>query len=355
MRPSALLTIAIAIGVVAGTTALLSRENPDRPVAADTTQALPGSATKPAPGGSTQASTGQNAAAAPQESPLAFMLANVASDYRHAIRYPEWSTPLSPSQARAYQGNNYHPVALPLGDTGHFTVTLEKYRFTRDEPILVAASISGPQIVDDTLSATLEAIGTRDAVTSTTLSRADGLGSFAGVLDSDHAPGEYRLIVSARVDGRIIRHASTLTIEPDLGEFKGLDDPFVRNNNLVIPVRFKAREGGFYALAAQLYHGQTPIAQLSTEQRLDGGTGRIELRAHGTVLAHRDVDGHLELRHLHLRQLPARPGDRTHHAFGPDAGYEFAPPDLGSLRDEPVVTPESEQRAELLQRLADKF
>src|SRR5699024_6057613 len=100
---------------------------------------------------------------------------------------------------------------------------------------------------------------------------------------------------------------------------------------------------------------QKPIAQLQAEQRLDMGSDTINLKAHGTVLANRHIEGKLSLRHLQLRQLPARPGDRTSYAYGPDDGYSFSPPNLNSLRDTPVVNPESEQRAALLRQLADKL
>ncbi|MBC7183816.1 MAG: hypothetical protein H5U30_09645, partial [Marinobacter sp.] len=112
---------------------------------------------------------------------------------------------------------------------------------------------------------------------------------------------------------------------------------------------------GFYALSAQLYAGQRPVAQLQTEQRLDGTSDTIKLKAHGTVLANETEAGQLQLKHIQIRQLPAKPGDRTNYGFGPDKGYEFAPPDLDDLTDTPVVDPESEQRAALLRQLADKF
>ena len=63
----------------------------------------------------------------------------------------------------------------------------------------------------------------------------------------------------------------------------------------------------------------------------------------------------LELRNLQIRRLPASPGDRTDYGYGPDDGYSFSPPDLDGLTDSPAGDPESEQRAALLQRLADKF
>ena len=224
----------------------------------------------------------------PSDNALGFMLASVADQYAEATRYPAWSVPLSPEQARAYRGNHYEPVSLPLEGNGQFTVTLEKYRFTEGEQILVAAAIQSPQVVDRSLSATLERPESRDAVASTTLEQAGSPGYFEGVL-------------------------------------------------------------------AQLYVGQRPVAQLQVEKRLDSTSDTINLRAHGTVLANQTVDGQLQLKNLQIRQLPARPGDRTNYAFGPDEGYSFTPPDLESLTDTPAVDPESEQRAVLLRQLADKF
>ncbi|MBW4933443.1 hypothetical protein [Marinobacter sp. F4206] len=300
----------------------------------------------------------ETAALAPQQpsdNALGFMLTKVADQYTQNARYPSWSIPLSPAQAEGYRGNRFHPVNLPLGSDGHFTVTLERYRFTKGESILVVASIQGPQVVGDTLQATLEEPLARKAVASTRLKTSDSPGYYEGSLESDEEPGEYRLIVEAQVDGKPVRHVSTLTIEPYLGEFEGLGDTYLNDNNLVIPVHFSPEQPGFYALSAQLYAGQTPIAQLQSEQRLDIGADTIALKAHGTVLANRDIEGELEIRNLQIRQLPAKPGERTNYAFGPEDGYAFSPPDLRDLRDAPAADPESEQRAALLRQLADKF
>ncbi|MBU2955571.1 hypothetical protein [Marinobacter sp. F3R08] len=291
----------------------------------------------------------------PPDNALGFMLASVAHQYAETTRYPPWSVPLSAQQANAYGGNNYQPVSLPLEGNGHFTVTLEKYRFTKGEKILVAAAIQGSQVVDRSLSATLEKPDSRDSVDSTKLEESGSPGYFEGLLSADESPGEYRLIVEARIDGKPVRHASTLTIEPYLGEFDGLGDTRISNNNLVIPVRFSPETSGFYALSAQLYIGQNPVAQLQMDKELNSTSDTINLKAHGTVLANHVVDGQLQLKNLQIRQLPDKPGDRTNYAFGPDEGYAFTPPDLDSLSDTPAVNPESEQRAALLRQLADKF
>lgn len=358
MPTKALITLLMVTACVLGTGFLLSTENRFQfdwlagsvdPLLAPPSESFP-------PGSApTSQSAGTGGPTPPGEDPVAFMLASVADQYAQSIRYPTWSVPLTKAQARAYRGNQYEPVALPLGDGGQFAVTLEKYRFTRGEPLLVMASVQGPQIVGQSLKATLESIQTGNSVASTTLPQSGSDGYYQGQLSTDEAPGEYRLIVEATVDGTPVRHASTLTIEPDLGDFEGLGDPYISDNNLVIPVKFAPQDAGFYALSAQLYAGQRPLAQLQSEQRLDSTSDTLNLRAHGTVLANRDIQGELRLLHLQVRQLPARPGDRTHYGFGPEDGYSFTPPDLEALRDTPAVDAESEQRAALLRQLADKF
>lgn len=290
----------------------------------------------------------------PSDGALGFMLASVAQDYAQNIRYPDYSLPLTEAQAKGYQGNRFDPISLPLPGDGSFTVTLEKFRFVEGEQVLVVASVMGRQVVSQRMTASLVNAATADKLESEELTRsADGF--FQGQLTADGSPGEYRLIVEARIDGDSVRHVSTLTIEPDLGDFEGLGDSDIRNNDLVIPVHFDARTSGFYALSAQLLADGRPIALLSAEKRLDGSASTIDLRAHGSVLAGKDVDGKLQIRHLQIRRLPAQPGDRTDYGFGPDEGYSFTPPDLESLTDTPASDPESEQRAALLQRLADKF
>lgn len=355
MPVKAVVMITIATACVFGAGYLLSTENSGEFLWLN--KVITGNQTAPAPKLAPQTVTASRIPSPqpPGDNPLGFMLTNVAEQYSQSIRYPSWSVPLTPAQARGYQGNKYEPVDLPLGNGGHFTVILEKFRFTREQSILVVASLQGPQVMGDTLKATLEHPTSRDAVRSATLSPADAGGYYEGTLSSDEDAGEYRLIVEAQVDGKTVRHASTLTIEPYLGDFEGLDDSYIANNNLVIPVHFTPENSGFYALSAQLYDGQKPIAQLQAEQRLDIGSDTIKLKAHGTVLANRHVEGKLALRYLQIRQLPARPGDRTNYGYGPEDGYSFSPPDLDALRDTPAVNPESEQRAALLRQLATKF
>jgi hypothetical protein len=353
--PYRALSISLAITAgVAGAVWLLSAENEGsfRGLQQDTTTSVPETV-------SNQESTAQAAPAGsvpepPSDNALGFMLASVADEYQQTIRYPDYSVPLTKAQAEAYQGNRYHPVVLPLEGDGRFVVTLDKFRFSQGEPILVVASLKGRQVFGQSLSATLETAVERDRVASAELENADP-GYYQGTVSSDHTPGEYRLIVEARVDGKPVRHVSSLTIEPDLGSFEGLETAYVSGNDLVIPVRFDPEQSGYYALSAQLYSGETPLAQLQQETSLGSSSSVIRLKAHGSVLANRDIQGPLQLRHLQIRRLPATPGDRTDYAFGPEEGYEFSPPDLDGLRDQPAMNPESEQRAALLRQLADKF
>lgn len=311
--------------------------------------------TSEAPANTEPPGAGAIGSAEPSADALGYMLVSVAERYEQSIRYPEYSLPLSPEQAIAYQGNRYEPVELPLEGNGVFTVTLEKYRYTQQEDILVAASLTGAQVIGSRLEAHLESTETRTKADSASLTSSDEPGYFEGKLQAYGEPGEYRLIVEATVDGRPIRHASTLTIEPDLGEFEGLGDIRVRGNDLVIPVVFQPENGGYFALSAQLFSNGKPLAQLLGERQLDGAGGSIELRAHGSVLADQNISGEFHLKHLQIRRLPARPGDRTDHAFGPEEGYSFTPPDLDGLTNTPAGNPESEQRAALLRQLADKF
>lgn len=353
--PYRALSISLAITAgVAGAVWLLSAENEGsfRGLLQDATTTVPEAVSNQE--SAAQATPPEPVSEPPSDNALGFMLASVADEYQQTIRYPDYSVPLTKAQAEAYQGNRYHPVVLPLEGDGRFVVTLDKFRFSQGEPILVVASLKGRQVFGQSLSATLETAVERDRVASAELENADP-GYYQGTVSSDHTPGEYRLIVEARVDGKPVRHVSSLTIEPDLGSFEGLETAYVSGNDLVIPVRFDPEQSGYYALSAQLYSGESPLAQLQQETSLGSSSSVIRLKAHGSVLANRDIQGPLQLRHLQIRRLPATPGDRTDYAFGPEEGYEFSPPDLDGLRDQPAMNPESEQRAALLRQLADKF
>ncbi|MEP1216171.1 MAG: hypothetical protein ABJM11_21635 [Marinobacter sp.] len=352
----ALLTLTLVISGAIGLGYLLAAENPARFAWSD---GIKHAEPRPDSPASHSPDLSRNPSPPPKPEPpddaLGFMLASAAQQYTQNIRYPEYSIPLSEEQAKAYRGNRFEPIELPLEGDGIFTVTLEKYRFVQDEDILVVATITGSSVVADSLEVTLESTEARRQHASSSLTRNPSEDYYEGIIQADAEPGEYRLIVEASIDGKPVRHASTLMIEPDLGEFEGVGSPRVSNNDLVIPVQFDANEPGFYALSAQLYHNGRAVAQLQDEKRLDGTTDTLELKAHGSVLANRKITGELELRHLQIRRLPARPGDRTDYGFGPEEGYSFSPPDLDGLTDSPASDPESEQRAALLHKLADKF
>jgi hypothetical protein len=287
----------------------------------------------------------------PSDNPLRYMLASVADQYEANSRYPAYSIPISEAQAKAYSGNHYDAITLPLQGGGEFTVTLEKYRFTRGNPIPVVATLNGPMVVGLGASATLESVESGEKNASVALESPEP-GVFEGVLESDLEPGEYRLIVEGKIDGQPIRHVSTLSIEPFLGKFGQVGSAHVENNDLIIPVEFEPEGSGFFALSANLYADGQPIAHLSRELKLDNSQDVVELKAHGSVLAGKGVQGTMTLKGIQVRRLPKRPGDRTAFAFGPDDGFEFEAPNLDDLEDESARAPESEQRAALLRKLA---
>ncbi len=179
--PYRALSISLAITAgVAGAVWLLSAENEGSfrgGLQQDTTTSVPEAV-------SNQESAAQATPAGPVSEPpsdnaLGFMLASVADEYQQTIRYPpDYSVPLTKAQAEAYQGNRYHPVVLPLEGDGRFVVTLDKFRFSQGEPILVVASLKGRQVFGQSLSATLETAVERDRVASAELENADPPGYY---------------------------------------------------------------------------------------------------------------------------------------------------------------------------------
>ncbi|MFY0664721.1 MAG: hypothetical protein JXQ97_08845 [Natronospirillum sp.] len=276
----------------------------------------------------------------------------VAAAYAASSQTPSYSIPLQPEQVSAYRGNAYEPVSLPMVTGAVMRVALPQLRYQQGETVSITAEVSGASQIEETMSVRLLAVSDESMAETTQLKRGTLDEAFMGEMSTTSAsPGEYRLIVTARIDGETIHHVSLLVVEPDIGAVIGIGDTLVEGNHLVVPVQFQALTAGRYAVSANLFTGTQPIAHLTGESNLAEGQGAIALKVYGSLLVGIDLRHGLHLMDVQVRRLPARPGSRTAYGFGAAAGYPVAIPSLESLQDTPYSDELTQQRIDFLNSL----
>ncbi|WLD57422.1 hypothetical protein NFC81_11960 [Salinispirillum sp. LH 10-3-1] len=288
------------------------------------------------------------------EPPTALQAAwlEVAEAYAVSAQHPSYSIPLQADQVVAYRGNAYEPVSLPLVTGAVMRVFLPQLRYQKGDVVSVRAEVDGAAQLDNRMAVRLVAVSDESEATTAELRRAAPDESFLGELDTATVtPGEYRLIVTARIDQEAISHVSLLVVEPDIGDLLGVGATGVAANHLVVPVRFQAVEAGRYALSANLFTGDQPIAHLTGDASLAAGAGEIPLQVYGSLLVGVDLSMGLRLMDVQVRRLPARPGVRTAYMFGATTGYEVSVPSLDDLEDVPYSDDLTQQRIDFLNSL----
>ncbi|MGM0433645.1 MAG: hypothetical protein ACQEQ1_03205 [Pseudomonadota bacterium] len=345
---------AVIAGLYAITTAM-PESDPDPEVAAAPTGGEP---TPPSASGSESGEAGPQAAMAQR---LEGEFARIADQYEAGSRFPPWSFPIDEQAVEDYRYNGYSPVSVPVAagdERATITLRLDRLHFAHGEPITGHVGISGA----GASSVSLDEVTLRDQA-GDVLHR-ESLEAGAGEQRLSVSPGdssvedwpmELLLMVSGEFGSETVDAVAPVRYHAAVGEVTGVGASRVDGAHLIIPVEVSVESAGDYAIAGNLYsESGSPLIHVEHEGRLSSLDGTAELRVHREALEAQGDEGPYELGDLSLRQLPARPGDRTR--FGPtgEERHEVEGAAFERYSDEDYRDPMREARLEFLRNAAEE-
>jgi len=272
----------------------------------------------------------------------------VASVYAAELTHPAYSQPLTEHDWDRLQPNYFNPQSIPVDDEGNeLSASLSKYRFMYPEPIVASLSGEGVQ------SAKLVLM---DMVSKTTLGetpfeRTDGQWT-ARLKGKEDMPPQVQAVVKAEVRGKIIPIVLALKYLKSVATLEGFENAESQGADMVLPAKINALEKGLFRLRANLYDvHDKPVAHLVGKTRLDTGEGKLELKAHQSVLIGKEGPFHLKTFVLEL--MSPKPGVSTRYGHSQIDKFEIENFSVSSLATTAYEPSEQEkQRLKLLENMA---
>ncbi|KAA8983014.1 hypothetical protein [Halospina sp. K52047b] len=351
--------LAVLLAVIAGLYAVTTAmpESAPEPVAV-TQPPEPSPSSVPEPGGSAEPESGS-----PVARRLEGEFARIADQYEAGSRYPPYSFPIDEQAVSDYRYNGYSPVRVPVatddGERATISLSLDRLHFEHGEPITGQVSVggngaSGISLDEVTLRNEAGDILHRESLEAG--SGAQRLSVSPGTSSVEEWPMELMLMVSGDFRGEPVDAVAPLRYHAPVGDIIGVGASRVEGAHLVIPVEVAVETSGDYAIAGNLYtESGKPLVHVEHETRLSSLEDTAELRIHRQALEAKGDEGPYQLGDLSLRQLPARPGDRTR--FGPTGeerhDVEGAPFERYSQED--YQDPMREARLEFLRNAAEEI
>ncbi len=293
------------------------------------------------------------------ENELASHFARVADVYEESSQYPPYSLPVSEETVDDYRYNTYTPVEVPISDDGEvrIQILLERLHFEIGEPIVGIVTLRGGAASDLALDRVRLKDQSRETLYSESLNT-EGAGEYELVLSPGESqardwPPELFVVVSGDYLGRNVEAVAPVRYEQRVGEIESVGSAFVEGAHLKIPVEADLEESGLFAISGNLYsESGRPLVHIEHKAELSGFDNSTTLRVHRQSLEAVDDEGPYELGDLIIRQLPARPGERTR--FGPELEERFGVSgfDFDRYSDENYEDPMREARLEFLRSAA---
>lgn len=336
------------------------------------TVAMPGSAPEPAvvtespepdtPGVKADAEPAESTPDAAVAQRLEGEFARIADQYEAGSRFPPYSFPIDEGAVEDYRYNGYSPVAVPVASQGsHATITLrlDRLHFEHGDPITGQVRVSG----DGAADIALDEVTLRDkagGVLHREALEASDTGDYElsvspGTRDVASWPMELMLMVSGDFRGETVDAVAPVRYHAAVGDITNVGVSRVEGAHLVIPVDVAVESDGDYAIAGNLYsESGSPLVHVEHEARLSAMDGTAQLRVHRQALEARSDEGPYELGDLSLRQLPARPGDRTRFSPTGETRYDIEGASFERYSDEKYQDPMREARLEFLRNAAQE-
>ncbi|NMP32827.1 hypothetical protein HII17_14820 [Thalassotalea sp. M1531] len=275
----------------------------------------------------------------------------VAKAYAAALSFPAYSQPLAEDDFDRLNPNYFNPQTIPVDESGNtLTASLTKFRYTYPEPIV--ATISGKNISNARIELIDLASENKNilAVSDFKLNSNSWQASIEGLTD---LPEQLQATVVAEVNENTVTMALSLKYVNAAAIMESIESVKSRDADMVINAQLTTREKGLYRVRANLFDANnSPIAYLSSRQRLEKGTEYIELKAHKSVLNGRQAPFYLSTFVIEL--MSPAPGTPKRYGTSKVGKYLITDFAVSSLDNAPYeLSLQEQQRLELLNKIAD--
>lgn len=285
---------------------------------------------------------------AKEEDLLKNNLQGVLNQYQKNMEYPMYSVPITRADIQGYSANVFTPLSIPLANGATVGIELPKFHFKVNEPIPITVTFSSPASIAGNVSVELNKINDTNPLQQSRLAPGKA-GVYSGSITAAK-DGEYKLLIMAMVDGTPIKLATTLVVDPNLGQVTHVGQTSVLGNNLIIPVAVKGVTlPGDYMLTANLYADGEPIAHLSANRTMSVDQ-QLDLQVYGSLLAGKNPKN-LTVGDFLLEKLPNRPGDVTQSTYTDTPPMNVTIPDLTGLKNQPYQDTSTVERTKHLQNM----
>lgn len=300
----------------------------------------------------------------PVVNPMREQLQEVASAYREASRFPDYSIPLTGQDWQLLNPRPFVPRSSSVEGEPDLSVSIELPQYIIDMaqpvPVRVVAQSASVRVAGVSVMLKGTGGGASGAVPLLAANGSSNVQIFEGVLSaSDLAaagPGEAAVMAQLSLPaGKSASVAAMVQIYASAADLLYLGDAFVDGPHLVIPAHFRVNNPGYYRVQANLYDAASgaPVSHLNSTFTLSESDNTGLLKVHAVTLREMQAAGPYLLKDFNIVRSPARPGEQTGFGSSAQASFQIQGFSLDRYSDDPYINEAAIQRQNFLDRISE--
>ncbi len=300
----------------------------------------------------------------PAANPMREQLQDVASAYRLASRFPDYSVPLTGQDWQWLNPRPFVPRSSSVEGEPDLSVSIELSQYIIDMaqpvPVRVVAQSADVQVAAVSVMLKGTGGGTSAAVPLLPANGSSNVQIFEGVLSASElaaaGPGETAVVAQLSLPaGKSASVAAMVQIYASAADLLYLGDAYVDGPHLVIPAHFRVNNPGYYRVQANLYDAASgaPVSHLNSSFTLSESDNTGLLKVHAVTLREMQAAGPYLLKDFNIVRSPARPGEQTGFGSSAQASFQVQGFSLDRYADDPYVDEAAIQRQTFLDRISE--
>ena len=296
---------------------------------------------------------------------LAFVA--MAQDYKHLIKFPPYSMPLSENSHDLLNPYEFVPTKRPMDNDNKFSFELKVARYVlfHGAPIPIKLTLqsnqSEPVPEVQSLKVDLLSGGVAVATIPMVLSSNEAKQKVysANYQPSSADAAQWKPELSIRVSVKLQGRQETGLVESfqyiqPVAKVTGIGPEKIEGPNLYIPLLMDTKQAGRYKIEANLFTSNgSPVSHLVGRASLAAGTGMMPMRVHVVTLKEKQAAGPYVLKDILVQRLPDElGGDSAYGAAPADAEYKIKGFALDRYSQEKFSDPVLQEKLKLLEQLA---